>query len=79
MGSFMSPLDPIFWLHHCRIDQLWVEWNVIYENPNTNHDDWTKTEFTEFVDRDGNPVTEPVANAVLYPLLSYRYDTQPVA
>jgi tyrosinase len=22
-----SPLDPIFWLHHCNIDRLWAEWN----------------------------------------------------
>ena len=28
MGTFMSPLDPIFWLHHCNIDRLWAEWNA---------------------------------------------------
>jgi tyrosinase len=27
MVTFMSPLDPIFWLHHCNIDRLWAEWN----------------------------------------------------
>jgi tyrosinase len=27
MATFMSPLDPIFWLHHCNIDRLWAEWN----------------------------------------------------
>jgi hypothetical protein len=21
-----SPNDPVFWLHHCNIDRLWVEW-----------------------------------------------------
>lgn len=26
MGNFMSPLDPIFWLHHCNIDRLWDSW-----------------------------------------------------
>ena len=28
MITFMSPLDPIFWLHHCNIDRLWAEWNA---------------------------------------------------
>ena len=26
MGAFLSPLDPIFWLHHCNIDRLWNFW-----------------------------------------------------
>ena len=26
MGNGMSPLDPIFWLHHCNIDRLWAQW-----------------------------------------------------
>ena len=26
MGNGMSPLDPIFWLHHCNIDRIWAEW-----------------------------------------------------
>jgi tyrosinase len=28
MVTLMSPLDPIFWLHHCNIDRLWAEWNA---------------------------------------------------
>jgi len=28
MATFVSPLDPIFWLHHCNIDRLWAEWNA---------------------------------------------------
>jgi tyrosinase len=28
MVTFMSPLDPIFWLHHCNIDRLWAERNA---------------------------------------------------
>lgn len=26
MGTFRSPLDPIFWLHHCNIDRIWSVW-----------------------------------------------------
>lgn len=75
MGSFSSPLDPIFWTHHCRIDELWMEWNVLQNHPNTNNTDWTNTQFTDFVDGNGNPVTINVFATILMPLLSYKYDT----
>lgn len=26
MGLAASPLDPVFWLHHCNIDRLWGIW-----------------------------------------------------
>lgn len=26
MGAFLSPRDPIFWMHHCNIDRLWAMW-----------------------------------------------------
>jgi tyrosinase len=26
MGDMVSPRDPIFFLHHCNIDRLWVQW-----------------------------------------------------
>ncbi len=76
MGSFMSPLDPIFWTHHCRMDELWMEWNILRNNPNTNDPNWGNTQFTDFVDGMGNPVTISVIVTILMPLLSYKFDTQ---
>jgi tyrosinase len=26
IGDGLSPLDPIFWLHHCMVDRVWAEW-----------------------------------------------------
>ena len=26
MGTFTSPLDPVFWMHHCNVDRLWAIW-----------------------------------------------------
>ncbi|MGW8377916.1 tyrosinase family protein [Streptomyces sp. ODS28] len=26
MAQGVSPNDPVFWLHHCFVDKLWVEW-----------------------------------------------------
>jgi hypothetical protein len=31
MGDLMSPLDPLFWVHHSNIDRLWTEWS--YKHP----------------------------------------------
>jgi tyrosinase len=74
MGSYMSPLDPIFWCHHNMIECLWVEWNVNRGNPNTNDSSWVNQQFTDFVDGDGNPVTIGVATTLLMPLLSYQFE-----
>jgi tyrosinase len=75
MGTFMSPLDPIFWLHHNMIERCWVDWNLIRNHPNTNDPAWTERTFTEFVDEDGNPVEVSVATSLLFPLSYYQYDT----
>ena len=45
MGDFLSPRDPIFWLHHNMVEYLWIEWNVERENPNTNASSWTDWNF----------------------------------
>jgi tyrosinase len=73
MASFLSPLDPVFWAHHNVIDAIWVEWNVKRNNPNTNNGDWNRT-FTEFCDRQGNPVEVTSLTTTLYPLFTYRFD-----
>ena len=28
MRSGLSPLDPVFWLHHCNVDRIWAEWQA---------------------------------------------------
>ena len=53
-----------------------MEWNILRNNSNTNDAPWTTTEFTDFVDRKGNPVRISVLTTILLPYLSYRYDTQ---
>jgi tyrosinase len=74
MGAFMSPLDPIFWLHHNMIERCWVNWNFDLNRLNTNNAAWLNREFTEFCDENGNPVTVTVATTLLFPVFSYRYD-----
>jgi tyrosinase len=76
MGSFMSPLDPIFWLHHCNIDRIWDQWNRM-GRLNTTNPLWRNFSFNnQFVVPSGNG-TAPfnVAPSALLNIqqLGYRY------
>jgi len=31
MGMMLSPLDPIFWLHHSNVDRMWEVWKIRQE------------------------------------------------
>jgi tyrosinase len=74
MGTYMSPLDAIFWCHHNMIECLWVDWNINKSNPNTNDAAWSGLTFNDFVDGDGNPAPIQVATTLLFPLLSYQFE-----
>ncbi len=34
MASFMSPRDPIFWMHHANVDRIWTSWMRIQQAAN---------------------------------------------
>jgi hypothetical protein len=56
MGDFMSPVDPIFWLHHANLDRLWGVW-ARGRGGQLGPDDasWGAEKFVFFVDQAGNP------------------------
>ena len=74
MGSFLSPRDPVFYMHHNMCDCMWAHWNIDLNNANTNDPAWTNFSITDFVDEDGNPVSVAAAVTVLYPLLTYQFE-----
>jgi tyrosinase len=74
MGAFLSPLDPIFWMHHNMLDCLWVDWNINLHNANTNDTSWSEFNLTDFVDENGNPVSLPVIETVLFPIFTYQFE-----
>ena len=74
MGTYMSPLDPIFWLHHANVDRIWASWN---EAGNMNSSDPDLTDFVlagNFFDSDGDPVDVTVLDTYATTQLGYRYD-----
>lgn len=77
MGTFLSPLDPIFWLHHANIDRLWANW--IRQNPGRMPSDpvWLDFEVGTFFDLQGNQVKKKVSTLFDNYALGYRYPDQP--
>ena len=76
MGNYMSPLDPIFWLHHGNIDRLWTEWSTHHPGQMPNDPRWLNYDLNQFNDLTGNPVTRKVSEMLTTQALGYRYDTQ---
>lgn len=74
IGDGLSPLDPIFWLHHCMVDRVWAEWQVNHTTPDPG-----ESYDTDFVDRKGNPAPVNSSGAMTTNAMGYTYDViQPV-
>ena len=48
--------DPIFWMHHCNIDRLWVSWNAVAGHTNPTTASWLNQSFT-FAGTNGQAIT----------------------
>ena len=71
MGYGLSPLDPVFWLHHCNVDRIWAEWQAA-----GNYTPPTPDEYDEqFVDEAGNSVRVSADDSHDHMGLGYTYDT----
>lgn len=71
MGDGMSPLDPIFWLHHCNVDRLAAQWQAAGNTMPPLDDDFDG----QFVNGEGQPVPASSAGVVDISTLGYAYDT----
>ena len=78
LGQGNSPLDTLFWNHHCMIDYCWYKWNVELGRQNTNDQAWLSKSNGQFVDADSNPATSTAATTILMPLLAYRYESSAI-
>ena len=63
MGTYMSPLDPIFWLHHCNIDRIWDQWNRL-GRANTSNVLWRNFPFNNQFSVPSGNATAPYNVAV---------------
>ncbi|HEY0300107.1 MAG TPA: tyrosinase family protein [Rhizomicrobium sp.] len=73
MPSAMSPMDPIFFMHHSNIDRIWDAWNHA-GNPNSPDPLWTDMTFqNNFINPDGTPWSPQVKSLYVPEELGYTY------
>lgn len=75
MRTFMSPLDPLFWLHHANVDRLWTTWVTAHPKSMPAAKTWLELPL-DFFDFEGNPTSMKVQETLNTHDLGYRYDTQ---
>lgn len=79
MGDYMSPLDPIFWLHHCNIDRIWASWSRLPGHNPPSADLWKNHKLSQFYDAVAkaqvNPVVSGTLDAPKYGAVYDHYET----
>lgn len=69
MGAFLSPIDPVFAVHHANIDRLWTVWDGMQQirrlrtRPWSQGDVWYDEPFVFFTDSTGSAVMLNTAGA----------------
>jgi hypothetical protein len=83
MGAFLSPVDPIFFLHHANIDRLWDVWTrrqTALQRPTlpegADLTAWSDEPFLFFSDASGQPVKETKAGDYAE-MSAFGYDYAP--
>ncbi len=92
MGSFRSPIDPIFWLHHANVDRLWAEWSLQHaatslpdnpaptdRNAALTRDFWLQFQMGGYFDDENLSAVALVAETLTTNGYGYTYDTIPAA
>lgn len=77
MVQTFSPMDPIFWLHHCNIDRLYSNWLARGFKPPIDIPAWRDKSFNDFYDRNRNRVGSEFTcgMTVSSQVMGYVYDT----
>ena len=67
----LSPLDPVFWLHHCNVDRIWAEWQAAENITPPNAARYVD----QFVDQSGESVTVVANESHDHIAMGFTYDS----
>jgi tyrosinase len=70
IGDGLSPLDPIFWMHHCMVDYMWAKWQAA----GNQTQDQNETYDNMFVDKNGKPITFTSTQVRDFTSMGFTYD-----
>ena len=79
MQDNMSPVDPIFMMHHSNIERVWLEWTAQMEAlhldplPTEGLDVWKAEPFVFFIGPDGKPAKQNAGAYLDLGQFNYRY------
>lgn len=79
MGQFLSPVDPIFFMHHGNLDRLWDVWtrkqqvNNAPVFPTKDADKWLNEPFLFYVDDNGKALSETAKDSSVIGKFDYSY------
>ncbi|MEI9993653.1 MAG: tyrosinase family protein [Rhizomicrobium sp.] len=83
MADNLSPVDPVFFLHHANMDRLWDVWTRKQQAAGLPYlptgDEWTtfaKEPFLFYIDANGNPALRKTAGESVE-IAGFDYDYQP--
>lgn len=71
IGEGLSPLDPLFWLHHCNVDRIWAQWQLARNKTPDIELDYDG----HFVDASGTKVRVAANGARDFAALGFTYDS----
>lgn len=70
MSFSNSPLDPLFWVHHCNVDRIWESWLTLHGRPVPADSVWANHPLDKFCDpltkRQASPPCVQTVNARLF-------------
>ena len=71
MANGLSPLDPIFWLHHCNVDRIWAEWQSSGNTTPSNSAQYNQ----QFSNAQGNLVDVAADDTSDFNGMGFTYET----
>jgi len=79
MDVFNSPSDPIFWLHHCNLDRVWVAWRGVNNHNDPTDPGWLNAPLPGFSNKYAGNFLSPTALGYAYAAETFNLEATDMA